>query len=69
VFVLGVAGFAAVALLVAGGGRVPFEYPADHAKTLILLIEGLVTLSIAATLAALFHGREPEAISTQGGRS
>jgi len=61
-FVLGTATFAAVALLVAGGGRVPFEYPLDHAKTLILLIEGMVTLSIAATLAALFHGREPEAI-------
>ncbi len=62
-FVLGTATFAAVALLVAGGGRMPFEYPAEHAKTLILLIEGVVTLSIAVTLAALFHGREPEAIT------
>ncbi|MCH8467147.1 MAG: hypothetical protein LAT78_11360 [Roseinatronobacter sp.] len=39
-----------------------FEYPLQHAKTLILLIEGLVTLSIAVTLAALFHGREPVAL-------
>ncbi len=61
-FVLGTAVFAGVALLVAGGGRLPFEYPAAHAKTLILLIEGMVTISIAVTLAALFHGREPEAV-------
>ncbi len=59
-FVLGTAVFAGIALLVASGGRVPFEYPAAHAKTLILLIEGMVTISIAVTLAALFHGREPE---------
>ncbi|WP_082829856.1 hydrogenase subunit MbhD domain-containing protein [Ectothiorhodospira sp. BSL-9] len=69
VFVLGSASFATVALLVAAGDRVPFEYPADHAKPLILLIEGLVTLSIAATLAALFHGREPEAIRIEEKRS
>ena len=66
-FVLGTAAFALVALLVAGGGRVAFEYPLEHAKTLILLIEGLVTISIAVTLAALFHGREPVAL-TKGGR-
>ena len=68
-FVLGTGAFAAVALLVAGGGRVAFEYPPEHAKSLILLIEGLVTISIAITLAALFHGREPVALSTQGGRN
>ncbi|NYS26102.1 DUF4040 domain-containing protein [Rhodobacteraceae bacterium 2376] len=62
-FVLGTGAFAAVALLVAGGGRVAFEYPLEHAKTLILLIEGVVTISIAITLAALFHGREPVALS------
>ncbi len=61
-FVLGTGAFAAVALLVTGGGRMPFEYPLEHAKTLILLIEGLVTISIAVTLAALFHGREPVAL-------
>ncbi len=61
-FVLGIAVFASVALLVASGGRLPFEYPPTHAKTLILLVEGVVTISIAVTLAALFRGREPEAI-------
>lgn len=61
-FVAGTAVFAGVALVVAGGGRVVFEYPPAHAKTLILLIEAVVTISIAATLAALFHGREPVAI-------
>ena len=58
-FVLGTGVFALVALFVTGGGRMPFEYPLDHAKTLILLIEGVVTLSIAVTLAALFYGQEP----------
>ncbi len=61
-FVLGTGVFAGVALLVASGGRVAFEYPPEHAKTLILLIEALVTISIAVTLAALFHGREPVAL-------
>ncbi len=65
-FVLGTAAFALVALLVASGGRVAFEYPLAHAKTLILLIEGMVTLSIAVTLAALFHGREPMALKHEG---
>jgi multisubunit Na+/H+ antiporter MnhB subunit len=65
-FVLGTAAFALVALLVASGGRVAFEYPLAHAKTLILLIEGMVTLSIAVTLAALFHGREPVALKHGG---
>lgn len=68
-FVLGTAVFAAVAMLVASGGRVAFEYPQDHAKTLILLIEAMVTISIAITLAALFHGREPVAITRAGGRN
>lgn len=67
-FVLGTGVFAGVAVLVAGGGRVAFEYPPEHAKTLILLIEGLVTVSIAVTLAALFHGREPVALRNDGGR-
>ncbi len=67
-FVLGTGAFAAVALLVTGGGRVAFQYPLEHAKTLILLIEALVTISIAVTLAALFHGREPVALRIEGGR-
>ncbi|MGY6548746.1 MAG: hydrogenase subunit MbhD domain-containing protein [Roseinatronobacter sp.] len=66
-FVIGTAVFAGVGLLVAGGGRVTLEYPLEHAKTLILLIEGLVTISIAVTLAALFHGREPVALHAQRG--
>ncbi|MBW7057394.1 DUF4040 domain-containing protein [Paracoccus bogoriensis] len=61
-FVLGTVAFAATALLVAGGGRASFEYPPSYAKTLILLIEALVTISIAVTLTALFHGREPVAL-------
>lgn len=63
-FVLGTACFALVALLVAGAGRVAFQYPLEHAKTLILLIESMVTVSIAVTLAALFHGREPASVTT-----
>lgn len=63
VFVIGTAAFAAVALFVAQGGRATFEYPLDHAKTLIMLVEALLTISIAATLAALFHGREPLALA------
>ncbi len=68
-FVLGTGVFAGVALLVASGGRVAFEYPLEHAKTLILLIEGLVTISIAVTLAALFHGREPVAAPAERGHN
>ncbi|SIO54701.1 multisubunit sodium/proton antiporter, MrpB subunit [Rhodovulum sp. ES.010] len=62
-FVAGTAVFAVVALGIAGAGRAAFEYPPAHAKTLILLIEAMVTISIAATLAALFHGREPVAVA------
>lgn len=65
VFVIGTALFAAVALFVAQGGRATFEYPAAHAKSLILIIEAVVTISIAATLAALFHGREPVAVTVR----
>lgn len=63
-FVVGTAVFAGVALLVAQGGRASFEYPLAHAKTLIMIVEALVTISIAATLAALFHGREPLALAS-----
>jgi len=58
-FVVGTVVFAAVALGVAGAERTAFEYSAGHAKTFILLIEATVTVLIAVTLAALFHGREP----------
>lgn len=58
-FLLGTAAFTLVALLVAVGPRVAFEYPAGLAKPLIVFIEATVTVSIAATLAALVFGREP----------
>lgn len=59
VFGLGAAVFVLVALGVGLGPGVAYEYPAPLAKPLILGIEAAVTLSIAATLAALFFGREP----------
>lgn len=68
-FVLGTAVFAAVAILVAGGGRATFEYPTAQAKSLILVIEAMVTISIAVTLAALFHGREPALASSREDRT
>jgi multisubunit Na+/H+ antiporter MnhB subunit len=58
-FVLGTAVFTGTALAVAMGPRVAFEYPPSEAKTLILVIEAAVAVSIAATLAALVYGREP----------
>jgi multisubunit Na+/H+ antiporter MnhB subunit len=61
-FVAGAVLFAGIALLVAQGGRATFAYPPAYAKELILVIEAVVTVSIAATLAALFHGREPVAL-------
>ncbi len=64
-FVVGTAVFAGVALAVGFGPRVAFEYPPALAKPLILIIEAVVTLSIAATLAALFFGREPEPVSVE----
>lgn len=59
VFGLGAAVFVLVALGVGLGPGVAYEYPPHLAKPLILGIEAAVTLSIAATLAALFFGREP----------
>jgi multisubunit Na+/H+ antiporter MnhB subunit len=67
-FLLGAAVFAAVALAVAVGPRMAFEYPVAFAKPLIVLIEAAVTLSIAATLAALFLGREPEPLVAEARR-
>ena len=65
-FLIGTAVFAGVALAVGFGPRVAFEYPPALAKPLILIIEAVVTLSIAATLAALFFGREPEPVPAVG---
>ncbi len=64
-FLAGTAVFALVAAGVGFGPRMAFEYPPALAKPLILLIEAVVTLSIAATLAALFFGREPEPLGVE----
>jgi multisubunit Na+/H+ antiporter MnhB subunit len=58
--ILGVAVFTGIGLWVATpGGAEVLEYPQALAKTLILTIEATVTVSIAVTLAALFHGAAP----------
>jgi len=56
---LGVLVFAAVALLVMGGGRRLLEYPPEWAGVLILVIESAATLSIGLALAYLFRGDAP----------
>jgi multisubunit Na+/H+ antiporter MnhB subunit len=56
---LGFAAFLAVALGVMVEGRHFLEYPPDWASSLILLVETLLTVSIATILVALFAGREP----------
>jgi multisubunit Na+/H+ antiporter MnhB subunit len=58
-FVLGTAVFTGAAVAAAAFGGVLFEYPVDQAKAWILVIESVVTVSIAATLAALFIAAEP----------
>jgi multisubunit Na+/H+ antiporter MnhB subunit len=55
-FVIGTAVFTGAAVAAAMLGGAYLEYPAGQAKTWILVIEGIVTVSIAATLAALFIG-------------
>lgn len=58
--IAGVAVFAAVAAGVMWAGASLLEYPPQWAGGLILLIEVAATLSIGATLAALFLGGQPE---------
>jgi multisubunit Na+/H+ antiporter MnhB subunit len=58
-FVLGTAVFTGAAVAAAALGGAFLEYPAGQAKAWILVIEGVVTVSIAATLAALFIGPAP----------
>jgi multisubunit Na+/H+ antiporter MnhB subunit len=65
---LGVLVFAAVAVLVMGGGRRLLEYPVEWAGTLILLIESAATLSIGLALAYLFRGDAPALPPGRGGR-
>lgn len=58
--VLGFAAFLIVAAGVMTRGYRFFEYPPDAAGGLILLIEGLLAVSIAIVLVALFAGGESE---------
>lgn len=66
---MALAGGFGVFLAVAGGvvllGNELLEYPDGLAYPLILLIEGALTVSIGFTLAALFFGSPPEAVSRQ----
>lgn len=64
-FAFGTAAFALVALGVGLADRATLEYPIEHAKTLIMAVEAALTVSIAATLAALFYGREPIALASK----
>ncbi|MAT65450.1 MAG: sodium:proton antiporter [Gammaproteobacteria bacterium] len=59
--VIGPGGFLLVAWALLLTGRPLLEYPPALAGALILLIETLATLSIAATLAVLFQGSRPAA--------
>jgi multisubunit Na+/H+ antiporter MnhB subunit len=60
ILVLGVAVFIGVGLVSIGVGLVWLDYPQEWAGGLILLIEAVASLSIGATLAALFLGGRPE---------
>jgi multisubunit Na+/H+ antiporter MnhB subunit len=60
VLVSGVAVFVAVGLVSVAAGSVWLDYPLKWAAGLILLVEAAATLSIGATLAALFLGGRPE---------
>lgn len=61
---LGFTVFLAVAVgVMAVGGRL-LEYPAGWAKSLIVLVEGTLTLSIGMILIALFAGEPPAGVVT-----
>lgn len=55
----GTAVFVGAAMAAAAPGRDFLEYPPPHAKSWIIVIEAALTVSIAATLVALFHGAAP----------
>ncbi len=59
ILITGLVIFIAVGLLPIGLGSVWLDYPRDWAGALILLIETAASLSIGATLAALFLGGQP----------
>ncbi len=56
IYIAGFAGFLLVGILVVQNQRNFLQYPVESAKHLILAIEGLATISIAATLVTLFAG-------------
>lgn len=51
---IGLLAFIGIAVLPLAGGGTLLEYPDSMRKTLLLLLEGLLTLSIGASLASLF---------------
>jgi multisubunit Na+/H+ antiporter MnhB subunit len=58
--VAGLSTFVIVAvLMILGGGRL-LEFPPSQASLIIIILEATATLSIAATLAALFLGARPD---------
>jgi multisubunit Na+/H+ antiporter MnhB subunit len=58
-FGLGAAGFAGAGLATLAIGNAFLGYPAEAAKTWILVIEAMLTVSIASTLMGLFFGAAP----------
>ncbi len=67
-FGLGLAGFAGAGALTLGLEGAMLRYPPAAAKTWILAIEAVLTLSIAATLAGLFLGERSAPARTGGER-
>jgi multisubunit Na+/H+ antiporter MnhB subunit len=65
-FGLGTAGFAGAGLSTLALGNAFLGYPPEEAKTWILVIEALLTVSIAATLAGLFFGAAPSGGLSRG---
>ncbi len=65
VFGLGTVGFAGAGLATLALGNAFLGYPPEAAKTWILVIEAMLTVSIAATLAGLFFGAAPSGRPTR----
>ena len=63
--VTGIATFLLVALATLLGGQL-LQYPLAQAKTLILIIESMATVSIGVTLIALFIGSRPSSGKDRG---
>lgn len=61
----GLALFLVVAMGMPAGGRLVLDYPEPWAGPLILLVESALTISIAATLVALFIGGEERGRDTR----